>query len=279
MEYVARAPTPALETIVDDLYYLAGTPPYPRFTIPPMPSALVIVNLGAPFRVTHPGGTEDFTDGCAWATPTCPTTFEYPRNTKSVGVHLKPWGLAPVTGVPAELLGLPVPVEAVWGTFVKELADRLDSAATPGAMLDILEAALLARLRPVAGLGLVHDTSSQISRSGGNLSIASLTEVAGVSSTHLAARFKHLVGITPKRLARTYRFAEVVCSIDPVGDVDWAEVAHRAGYHDQPHFNHELRQFTGLTPTGYLDLRRRFAAEHPGSALDVGLLPHGRSQV
>lgn len=78
-----------------------------------------------------------------------------------------------------------------------------------------------------------------------------------------------MVGITPERLARTYRFAEVV-SVDPAGDVDWA---HRAGYHDQAHFTHELRRFTGLTPTAYLALRRRFTAEHPGSALDVGLLP------
>ncbi|WP_020388171.1 helix-turn-helix domain-containing protein [Kribbella catacumbae] len=273
MEYVARAPRPSLAAIVDDLYYLAGTPPYPRFTLPPMPSALVIINLGDPFRVTHPGGTEDFADGCVWATPTSWTTFEYPRYTRSVGVHLKPWGLAPLTGVPAALLGVPVSVEAVWGVAAKELADRLDGAATVGAMLDIFEAALVDQLRPVAGLGLVRETSSQILRSAGSLSVARLTEAAGVSSTHLAGRFKHLVGITPKRLARTYRFAEVVKSINPGCDVDWAEVAHRAGYHDQPHFNHELRQFTGLTPTAYLELRRRFAAEHPDSALDVGPLP------
>lgn len=273
MEYVARAPAPALASIVDDLYYLAGTPPYPRLTIPPMPSALMVVNLADPFRVTHPGGTEDFADGCAWSTPTCRTIFEYPANSRTVGVHLKPWGLTPLIGAPAAMLGLPVPLGAVWGAYAKELADRLDSAATPGAMLDVLEAALLTRLRPVAGLGLVHDTSARIRRSAGSLSIARLTEAAGVSSTHLATRFKDLVGITPKRLARTYRFARVVSSIDTARDVDWAEVAHRAGYHDQPHFNHELRRFTGLTPTDYLDLRRRFAAEHPDSALDVGLLP------
>jgi AraC-like DNA-binding protein len=273
VEYVPRAPVPALAPIVDDLYYLAGTPPYPRLTIPPMPSALLVINLAAPFRVTHPGGSEDFADGCVWATPTCRTTFEYPRNTRSVGVHLKPWGLVPLIGVPAAMLGLPVPVDAVWGAGVKELADRLDAAETPDAMLDVLEAELLARWRPVAGLGLVLDTGTRISRSGGGLSIASLTEAAGVSATNLATRFKHLVGVTPKRLARTYRFAEVVRSIDPACDVDWAEVAHQAGFHDQPHFNHEMRRFTGLTPTEYLELRRRFAAEHPDNALDVGLLP------
>jgi hypothetical protein len=36
---------------------------------------------------------------------------------------------------------------------------------------------------------------------------------------------------------------------------------------------HEFRTFTGLTPTRYVDVRRRFLREHPGHALDVGPLP------
>ena len=61
-------------------------------------------------------------------------------------------------------------------------------------------------------------------------------------------------------------------AIDPAGPVDWLEVAGSAGYYDQAHFGREFRAFTGLTPTRYLDLRRRFLREHPGHAL-VGLLP------
>ena len=41
----------ALDGLIDDLYYLEGAPPYPRLTLPPMPAALLIVNLGAPFRI------------------------------------------------------------------------------------------------------------------------------------------------------------------------------------------------------------------------------------
>jgi hypothetical protein len=52
MEYISRLPSPPLAALVDDFYYLAGIPPYPRLTIPPMPSALLVVNLGAPFRIT-----------------------------------------------------------------------------------------------------------------------------------------------------------------------------------------------------------------------------------
>jgi hypothetical protein len=46
MEYVSRLPSPPLAALVDDFYYLAGIPPYPRLTIPPMPSALLVVKLG-----------------------------------------------------------------------------------------------------------------------------------------------------------------------------------------------------------------------------------------
>ncbi|MCF6423657.1 AraC family transcriptional regulator, partial [Amycolatopsis tucumanensis] len=44
-------PRPPLDGLIDDLYYLAGEPPYARLTLPPAPSALLIVNLGAPFRI------------------------------------------------------------------------------------------------------------------------------------------------------------------------------------------------------------------------------------
>jgi AraC-like DNA-binding protein len=274
MEYVSRLPSPPLAAFVDDFYYLAGIPPYPRLTIPPMPSALLVVNLGDPFRITHAGGAEDFVDGCVWAMLTARVTFEYPSPTRSVGVHLKPWGLVPFTGVPATaMLDLPLPVEAVWGSSAKELAERLDGADSPGEMLELLEQALMWRLEPTPGIRLVGHVGTAIEQAAGKVSIAGLNEAAGVSSTHLATRFKTLVGITPKRLARTYRFAEVVTSIDPTSEIDWAEAAQRAGFYDQPHFTHEMQRFTGLTPTAYLDLRRRFAAEHGGSALDVGLLP------
>lgn len=91
--------------------------------------------------------------------------------------------------------------------------------------------------------------------------------------THLAQRFRELIGVTPKRLARTYRFAATVFSIDPAGPIVWGDLASGAGYFDQAHFGHEFREFTGLTPTRYLEVRRRFLREHPGHALDGWPLP------
>ena len=276
MEYVFRVPRAPLDGLIDDLYYLEGAPPYALLRLPP-PSALLIVNLGAPFRIR--GGidieTAEYADGCVVTMPTCAWEFGYPPWTRSVGVHFKPWGLAPFLPMPAsELCDRPVTVEQVWGRpAMAELRDRLASADGPHEMLTLLEEELMRRLCETPGLGLVRHTSSVIAAATGAVAIGDLREAAGVSSTHLAQRFKEVVGITPKRLARTYRFAAAVRAIDAAGPVDWLDLAARAGYYDQAHFGHDFRAFTGLTPTRYLDVRRRFQREHPGHALDVGPLP------
>jgi AraC-like DNA-binding protein len=277
MEYVSRVPRAPLDGLIDDLYYLEGAPPYPRLTLPPSPAAWLIVNLGAPFRIR--AGTDidaaEYADGVVVTTPTRALEFGYPPGTRSVGVHFKPWGPAPFLPMPAgELCDRPVTLEDVWGRpTVAELRDRLATAAGPHEMLTLLEDQLMRLVCETAGLGLVRHTSSVIAAATGAVAIGELSVAAGVSSTHLAQRFKEVIGVTPKRLARTYRFTATVLAIDPAGPVDWAELAARAGYYDQAHFGHEFRTFTGLTPTRYLDVRRRFLREHPGHPLDAWPLP------
>ena len=265
MQYVSRAPRPSLGGLIDDLYVLEGSPPYPRLMLPPMPSAVLIVNLGAPFviRSGAHATVAAYADGVVITTLTRALEFAYPPATRSVGVHFKPWGLAPFLPMPAvELRDRPLTLEELWGRpDTAELRDRL------------LEDALMRRIAETDGLGLVRHTSGVIAAATGAVAIADLTAAAGVSSTHLAQRFKELIGVTPKRLARTYRFASTVQGIDAAGPVDWLELAGRAGYYDQAHFGNDFRAFTGLTPTRYLEVRKRFLREHPGHALDVGPLP------
>ena len=157
----------------------------------------------------------------------------------------------------AELCDRPVTVEQALGRpTIAELRDRLATADGPHEMLTLLEDELRRRLGETTGLGLVRQTSSVIAATSGAVAIGDLRVAAGVSSTHLAQRFKELIGVTPKRLARTYRFAATVFSINPAGPIDWGDLAGRAGYFDQAHFGHEFRAFTGLTPTRYVEVRR-----------------------
>jgi AraC-like DNA-binding protein len=261
-------PRPPLDGLIDDLYYLEGAPPYSRLMLPAAPAPLLIVNLGAPFLIRACTADEaaEYADGCVVTTPTRAWEFGYPPRTRSVGVHFKPWGLAPFLPMPAaELCDRPATVEQIWGQpAIAELRDRLTLADEEG---------LMRRLRETDGLELVHQTSGVIAATRGAMAISDLGVAAGVSSTNLAKRFKEVIGVTPKRLARSYRFTATTLAINFAAPIDWGDVAAGAGYFDQAHFGHEFREFTGLTPTRYVELRQRFLRDHPGHVLDGWPLP------
>jgi len=277
MEYVSSVPQSPLADLIDDFYFLEGTPPYPRLMLPASPAAYLIVNLGAPFRIRGAATSEtaEYADGCVVSSPTRAFEFGYPLPTRSIGVHFKPWGVAPFVPTPvSDLCDRPATLEQVWGApAVAALRERLAAADGPHAMFTLLEDELLRRQREVPGLNLVRHAGGVIAEAGGSVAIGGLSAAAGVSATHLAQRFKAIVGITPKQMARAYRFAFTMLAIDPAEPVNWGHVAADAGYFDQAHFSRDFRAFTGLTPTAYIELRRRFQREHPGSVLDNWPLP------
>lgn len=274
---MSRVPRPPLDGLIHDLYYLDGAPPYSRLMLPAAPAPLLIVNLGAPFLIRAGIDAEavEYIDGCAVATPTRAWEFGYPTPTRSVGVHCKPWGLAPFLPMPAaELCDRPATMEQIWSQpAVAGLRRRLALADEPHDMLRLLEEELVRRMRAINGLDLVRHLSSAIAETGGTMPIGDLGAAARASNTYVTKRFKEVVGVTPKRLARSYRFTSTVLAIDVAAPVAWGDVAAGAGYFDQAHFVHEFREYTGLTPTRYVEGRQRFLREHPAHALDGWPLP------
>ena len=278
MEYVGRVPAPPLDRFIDDIYCLTGVPRHSLMNVPPMPSAHLFVNLGEPVSLWDSGPSAPpavCADGWFMGVWTRRFLFEYPTRVRVVGVHFKPWGISPFTGMPAtELRDRWVPVDAVWQRSLDRIRNRAGDTASAAETLRVVEEELRARLTvaPSRGLNLVRLTGERLAASHGAVPIAALTDAAGVSGTHLAMQFKSHVGVTPKRVARIYRFARLILSVDPLHPVDWSAVAHTAGYFDQAHFTREFKDFTGHTPTEYLALRRRFPAEQ-GFPPDGGPMP------
>lgn len=267
MEYVGRVPAPPLDRFIDDIYCLTGVPGHRRIGVPPMPSAHLYINLGEPALLWDSDPSVPsavLADGWFMGLWTRRFLLEYPSRVHLVGVHFKPWGLSPFAGVPAnELRDRWVPVNAVWQQSVDRIRNQVGEAASATETLRILERELRSHLveAPVRGLDLVQYTGGWLEASHGAVPVGALSDAAGVSSNHLAAQFRAHVGVTPKRVARIYRFARLIASVDTLRPVDWSELALTAGYFDQAHFSKEFKDFTGRTPTEYLDLRRRFAAD------------------
>ena len=278
MEYVGRVPAPPLDRFIDDIYCLTGVPRHRRMNVPPMPSAHLFVNLGGPVRLWDSDPSVPpavCTDGWFMGVWTRRFLFEYPTRVRVVGVHFKPWGISPFVDMPAtELRDRWVPVDAVWQRSLDRIRNQVGDIASATETLRVVEEELRSRLAeaPSRGLDLVRCTGRRLEASHGAVPIGALTHAAGVSGNHLAAQFKAHVGVTPKRVARIYRFARLILSANAVHPVDWSDLAQTAGYFDQAHLSREFKDFTGHTPTQYLALRRRFPADR-GFPPDAGPMP------
>lgn len=278
LNYRSRVPAPPLDALIDDIYCLTGVPRHRRLTVPPLPSAHLFINLGAPIRLYDSDPAVPpavFTDGWFMGVWTRRFVIEHQAPVRVVGVHFKPWGLSPFLDLPsAELRDRWLPVDAVWAHSYDRLRDRIADAGTTDAMTRVLEDELRSRLvgAPSPGFELVNHTAGHLETHWGDVQVATLTDGAGVSGNHLAAQFKSHLGVTPKRMARIYRFTRLILSVDARQPVDWSALAHAAGYFDQAHFSKEFKDFTGHTPTSYLALRHRFPAEQ-GFPPDTGPMP------
>ncbi|MFZ0217138.1 MAG: helix-turn-helix domain-containing protein [Candidatus Dormiibacterota bacterium] len=267
MEYVGRTPAPPLDRFIDDIYCLTGVPRHRRMNVPPMPSAHLFVNLGGPALLWDSDPSVPpalFTDGWFMGVWTRRFLFEYPTQVRLAGVHFKPWGMSPFVDMPAtELRDRWVPVDAVWHRSLDRIRNQVGELASVTEILRVLEEELRSRLAeaPSRGLGLVQRTGVRLQASDGAVPVGALSDAAGVSGNHLATQFKYHVGVTPKRVARIYRFARLILSVDALRPVNWSELAQTAGYFDQAHFGREFKDFTGHTPTEYLALRRRIPGE------------------
>jgi len=78
-----------------------------------------------------------------------------------------------------------------------------------------------------------------------------LIDRSGYSSVHMNRLAKIWLGTTLKRYEALFRFRDALGRMQ-APEVNLAQVAAESGYHDQAHFTHSFKEFSGLTPSAYL---------------------------
>jgi transcriptional regulator GlxA family with amidase domain len=151
--------------------------------------------------------------------------------------------------------GLVVELEDLVGPAVRELVERCRDAPS---VAERFEAAAGWLARRVASARTVDPAiawaASEIEAHEGDVAIADLREQTGLSKARLATAFREQIGVTPKVYARLVRFRRALAMVES-GTTSLADVACATGYYDQPHFNAEFRELTGLTPRELLMAR------------------------
>jgi AraC-like DNA-binding protein len=255
-EMVTRPPADALRPYVcaDYVGYTEHTDGPCRRREFAVPFAVLIIEFGPPIsvtpladprrRISHRGG---FTGGLDDGFAIC----EHDGYQHGVQIFLTPIGARLLFRMPmSELAGRIVSIDDVLPLHLRNLRERLRNMADWNERFDVLDAVL--------SDGLSHSYThtphiswavQRIEDSGGVLDLKALAREMGYSQKHMTTLFRDHIGVAPKRFARIVRFHRLVTHLRSGAGGNWADLAARFGYADQPHLVHEVRALTGITPT------------------------------
>jgi AraC-like DNA-binding protein len=256
-------PKPPLSRFVDNFWLYEGDQPqYKAERILPTGTLELVINLrqnelgfcdaerpDSCFRLS--GAVVSGASGRGFAPEPAGETF-------IIGVHFKPGGAFPFLGLPVgELVDTHVDLETLWGAPAGRLRERLCETRTPAQGFELLQEALLSRLRE--GVEQHYAVSAALEMFGKNQAAPRVREAAkylGLSQRWFIRVFKAEVGIGPKLFSRIQRFQQARTFIQRNPSINWADLAVDLGYFDQSHFIREFVEFSGLSPTDYINRQK-----------------------
>lgn len=252
----------SLAGVVERFWYFEGTLAHPRERVFPDGRPEIVVHFGCTYGRVEGERVDRFAPACLSGLSLKPETIEAPEGgCAALGIRLHAAGAFALLGRPLhDITGVTVDLADLLAGAANELAERC--AAVEGAEARLRAAACWVAARVAGAPGAdpaVAWAAGQIERQGGSVSIADLHDRTGWSKSRFTTVFREQIGVTPKVLARLVRFRNAIALVRHAS-LPLAEVAHRAGYYDQPHFNAEFHAFAGLTPGAY-----RAALRYPAS--------------
>jgi AraC-like DNA-binding protein len=256
--FTAGTPHPSLRGVVLRYEgYAARTAGPVTFRELPCTFVPIIIDLDAGWTVAHrehahttPLRLGSFIAGITDG----PVLVGHRGSARCLQVDLTPLGARRLMGMPmSELANRSVPIDDVLGPFGRKLVQRVGDARDWPARFAMIDAAIRARLADAAPVDAGVEWSLQrITTSGGTTTISDLAAELGWSHRRLIARYRDVVGLPPKLVARIVRFERLAALVAANPSADWAAAAVACGYFDQAHLAREVRELADITPT---DLR------------------------
>jgi AraC-like DNA-binding protein len=158
-------------------------------------------------------------------------------------VRFRPGTAPPVLGLPADALRDDrVPLRDLWGPAAEALAETLATAADPNSILQdavVRRRAAAPPPDPAVPFMIASLTAA--------CSVRETADRLGFSERQLRRRSLAACGYGPKTVQRVLRFQRALTLARRSGS--YADVAQLAGYSDQAHLAHEVREFSGVSLT------------------------------
>lgn len=181
---------------------------------------------------------------------TRPKEYSSPDEVGVFTLCFKPWGLRRFTSFPLhEATNLNIELHHAFGPPIAEVEERIYGSRTVAERKEIVESFLLARQAEREDRFAIGAVDLVVG-SGGTMPVTAMASACAVSRKQFDRRFREEVGLAPKPFSRIVRFQRALRLLR--GPLRTIEVAYESGYFDQPHFNREFKEFTGVTPGSYI---------------------------
>lgn len=255
--YERFAPASALTGYIEHFWVINADvgPVVRREILVPNGRPVILVNLAAPGERSDPiTGTTISNDSAISGIMTRPVMISQSGRSRLVAAQPSPFGLAAFGAPPA--VDTTIPLAAWLGAEAAPLTARIAKAPFGEAAARCLEAALLARLDPLAPLSVdrLERAIALIEDVKGDIEVAVLAARLGTEYDPLYRDFRRHIGISPKTFIAITRYQTLVGALLAKGMGDGlAQLALMQGYYDQAHANRDFRRFTGVTPTRFRD--------------------------
>ena len=259
MTLIFLPPPPALADSVASLWWYDGAaPPHAFERMLPSATMQLVINLRDDHTVvargSEPGHFERLRGAVLCGAYDEPFVIPTAQQTCCADAVFRAGGAAPfLSGFPASDLGnAHVSLDDLWGAAAERLTEQLHQPTTPQAGLAVLAQAMQEQRRAAVQLHPALEAALVLLYSGAyRAPIAHLASKLGLSQQRLGQLFRDHVGLSPKRVARLWRFEAVLRTLRTEPTSGWAERAVENGYADQAHLVRDFRAFTGLAPAAY----------------------------
>lgn len=174
------------------------------------------------------------------------------------GARLYAHALPLLFNIPAtELTNQYIDISSLLNNRGSELADEMLQANTFEERVAIISAFLVTqiqnRLSTLTRFETFITTINQV-----GMPVSTLSGQVNLSQRQFERHFKYLTGFSAKTYFKIARFENLMEALGcGAGNVskNLTDMALEYGYYDQSHLNRHFKEFTGMTPSGYLQLQ------------------------
>jgi AraC-like DNA-binding protein len=184
-----------------------------------------------------------------------PETIAFPEGFVLIAYFFKPYSLPAIFGITAlELTDNPIDLNLLVPKKTTELQERLLNAGTTEARIALLDhyiSGLIANAKSDSSIikyatnKIVHHPSSAV--------LTLVQNELYLTERTFQRMFEKNIGVPPRLYKRICQFNSAFQQLNNRRFTKLSDIAFDNGYADQSHYIRSFKEFTGLTPTDYLN--------------------------